>query len=70
MPESTYSLIKLPDGTVKLEGTLSPAVVASVGAINWTALLQAIMAAMPAIIAIIQAFQGNSPPVPPPPATK
>ena len=47
------------DGTISANFTVDPA---SLKAINWAALLQAVMAAAPYIIAIITAFTGSTPP--------
>lgn len=73
MPETTtapvFSFAYAPDGS--FSGTVPPAMISAAGthagAVNWAALLQAILAAMPAIIAIINAFTGGgTPPAPVP----
>lgn len=61
-----FSLSVSPDGTFNGSATgsvqsLAP-LVGKFSAINWAALFQAVIAAMPAILAIIAAFTGQTPP--------
>ena len=60
-PEPVFHFAYYPDGSIS--ASAPPAAMAHLGAVNWAALLQAILAAMPAIIAIINAFTGG--PLPP-----
>lgn len=61
-PEAMFTVTKNSDGSTTVN--VAPT------AVNWTALIQAIVAAMPYILAIFSAFAGSSPvpspPVPPP----
>jgi len=64
-PEPVFHFAYYPDGSIS--ASAPPAAMAHLGAVNWQALLQAIIAAMPAILAIIAAFTGGSNPTPPSP---
>lgn len=68
MAEVKVSTVQNPDETTTL------ALTAPAGSINWAALLQAVVSALPAILAIISAFTGKTPaptptpsPIPPAP---
>ncbi len=56
----TFSITQNPDGTVSTASTANPT------SVNWAALLQAIVAALPAIMAIIAAFSSEPKPTPTP----
>ena len=55
----TFGISQNPDGTVSANVTVP---VAPIKSINWAALLQAVIAALPSILAIIAAFTGNPTP--------
>ena len=61
MPEPSFSVLQNEDGTV------TTTAVHAVGALNWAALIQAIIAAAPSILAILQAFASGATPPPPAP---
>ena len=62
----TFGISQNPDGTVSANVTVP---VAPIKSINWAALLQAVIAALPSILAIIAAFTGSPTPAPTPAST-
>ena len=62
MPAPTLTIAQNEDGSITSTATHE------VGSPNWAALLQAIIAALPSLLAIVSAFTGQTPvPVPPSP---
>jgi hypothetical protein len=51
-----------------VDGSTTSTATGNLGAIDWAAVLKAIVAALPAVIAIISAFSSTPIPTPPPPA--
>ena len=60
----SFTATQNPDGSLTTSSTANPTT------INWAAILQAIVAAMPAIMAIIAAFSSTTAPVPAGPPLK
>ena len=54
-----FNVVKNADGSVTASSTADAA---TLGAVNWAAILQAIVAALSAILAIISAFTGTTVP--------
>jgi hypothetical protein len=53
-----------------IDGSTTSTVTSNLGTINWAALLQAIVAALPALMAIISAFSSTPIPTAPPAAAE
>ena len=69
-PSPSFLINRDDHGTIAANLAVPGETVKSLGTINWAALLQAIVAAVPAILAILSAFASTPTPNPVPPPAK
>lgn len=69
-PSPSFSVHQDDAGTIAVNLAVPGETAKSLAAINWAALLQAIVAAVPTILAILSAFSSTPTPTPVPPPAK